>query len=61
MRELSASCGATISQLEASMQPTRILCVLSMLLIAVICSAQTSPSSSSLPKEIPSFDVTAID
>ncbi|MGD0416761.1 MAG: M13 family metallopeptidase [Terriglobales bacterium] len=43
------------------MQPTRILFVLSMLLIAVICSAQTSPSSSSLPKEIPSFDVTAID
>jgi predicted metalloendopeptidase len=32
-----------------------------MLLIAVFCSAQTGPSSSSLPKEIPSFDVTAID
>jgi len=32
-----------------------------MLLIAVLCSAQTSPSSTSLPKEIPSFDVTAID
>ena len=43
------------------MQPTRILSVLSMLLIAVLCSAQTSPSSSTLPKEIPSFDVTAID
>jgi predicted metalloendopeptidase len=32
-----------------------------MLLIAVLCSAQTSPSSSTLPKEIPGFDVTAID
>ncbi len=32
-----------------------------MLLIAVLCSAQTSPSSSSVPKEIPSFDLTAID
>jgi len=40
---------------------TRILCVVSMLLIAVLCSAQTSLSSSVLPKEIPSFDVTAID
>ena len=43
------------------MQPTRIFFVLSMLLIAVLCSAQTSPSSTALPKEIPSFDVTAID
>ena len=43
------------------MQPTRIPFLLSMLLIAVFCSAQTGPSSSSLPKEIPSFDVTAID
>jgi predicted metalloendopeptidase len=43
------------------MQPTRIPFLLSMLLIAVICSAQTSPSSSAIPKEIPSFDVTAID
>jgi len=41
--------------------PTRILCVFSMLLTAVLCSAQTSPSSSALPQEIPSFDVTAID
>jgi len=41
--------------------PTRILCVFSMLLTAVLCSAQTSPSSSAVPKEIPSFDVTAID
>ena len=32
-----------------------------MLLAAVLCSAQTSPSSSALPQEIPSFDVTAID
>jgi len=32
-----------------------------MLLTAVLCSAQTSPSSSALPQEIPSFDVTAID
>ena len=32
-----------------------------MLLIAVLCSAQTSPSSSTLPKEIPGFNVTAID
>ena len=40
---------------------TRILCVVSMLLVAVLCSAQTSLSSSVLPKEIPSFDVTAID
>ncbi len=41
--------------------PTRILCVFSVLLIAVLCSAQASPSSSTLPKEIPGFDVTAID
>ena len=41
--------------------PTRILFVFSMLLTAVLCSAQTSPSSSAVPKEIPSFDVTAID
>ncbi len=40
---------------------TRILCVLSMLLTAALCSAQTSPSSSAVPKEIPSFDVTAMD
>ena len=41
--------------------PTRILCVCSMLLTAVLCSAQTSPSSSAVPQEIPAFDVTAID
>ena len=40
---------------------TRILCVFSMLLTAVLCSAQTSPSSSAVPQEIPVFDVTAID
>jgi predicted metalloendopeptidase len=43
------------------MQPTRILCVFSMVLTAVLCSAQTSPSSTSLPKETPVFDVTAMD
>jgi putative endopeptidase len=32
-----------------------------MLLTAVLCSAQTSPSSSAVPQEIPAFDVTAID
>jgi predicted metalloendopeptidase len=32
-----------------------------MLLTAVLCSAQTSPSSSAVPHEIPAFDVTAID
>jgi len=32
-----------------------------MLLTAVLCSAQTSPSSSAVPQEIPVFDVTAID
>jgi endothelin-converting enzyme/putative endopeptidase len=32
-----------------------------MLLTAVLCSAQTSPSSSAVPREIPNFDVTAID
>jgi predicted metalloendopeptidase len=40
---------------------TRILCVFSLLLSAVFCAAQSSPSSSTLPKEIPGFDVTAID
>ncbi len=32
-----------------------------MLLTAVLCSAQTSSSSSAVPQEIPAFDVTAID
>lgn len=39
---------------------TRILCVFSLLLTAVFCSAQSS-SASSVPKEIPVFDVNAID
>jgi putative endopeptidase len=38
---------------------TRILCVFSLLLAAVVCSAQTG--SSSVPKEIPAFDIDAID
>jgi putative endopeptidase len=41
--------------------PTRILSVFSMLLIAVLCSAQANPSPSVPPREIPGFDVTAID
>ena len=40
---------------------TRILCVFSMLLTAVLCSAQTSSAPSGIPQEIPVFDVTAID
>ena len=42
---------------------TRVLCVFSMLLLlaTVAGSAQTSPASSSVPREIPVFDVTAID
>lgn len=40
---------------------TRILCVFSMLLTAVLCFGQTSPSSSGIPKEIPVFDINAID
>ncbi len=47
---------------------TRIFCVLSLLLLltAVLCSAQTSPpssgpASSGVPREIPVFDVNAID
>jgi putative endopeptidase len=40
--------------------PTRILPVVSVLLAAILCSGQTA-SSSAVPKEIPSFDVTAID
>ncbi len=40
---------------------TRILCICSMLLAAIFCAAQTAPSSSSAPKEIPAFDVNAID
>jgi predicted metalloendopeptidase len=39
----------------------RIFWVFLMLLTAELCSAQTSPSSSAVPREIPSFDATAID
>src|ERR1019366_2879072 len=54
-----------ISQLEASMR-TPILCVLALLIIATLCSAQSSPasstsSSSDMPREIPVFDLNAID
>jgi putative endopeptidase len=38
----------------------RIFCVFSLLLTAVLCSAQTGPASS-VPKEIPVFDVNAMD
>jgi putative endopeptidase len=43
--------------------PTRILCVLSLLLAAIVCTAQTeAPSApSSIPQEIPNFDVSAMD
>jgi putative endopeptidase len=40
---------------------TRILCISSLLLTAVLCSAQANPSSSAVPHEIPAFDVNAID
>jgi len=40
---------------------TRILGVFSVVLIAVFCSAQTSPSTSGALHEIPAFDVNAID
>ena len=39
---------------------TRIFCVFSLLLTAVLCWGQTSPTSA-VPREIPSFDVNAID
>ena len=39
---------------------TRIFWVFSLLLTAVLCSGQTSPSSA-VPREIPTFDVNAID
>jgi putative endopeptidase len=39
----------------------RIFCIFSLLLTAVLCSAQTSPSSSAIPREIPVFDINAID
>jgi putative endopeptidase len=41
--------------------PKRVLSVLLLLCAAIFCSAQTTPSTSAAPKEIPSFDVTAID
>ncbi|MGB0049877.1 MAG: hypothetical protein WBP70_20690, partial [Terriglobales bacterium] len=41
----------------------RVLCFFSTLLFltAVVCSGQTSSSGSDIPREIPAFDVTAID
>src|SRR5208337_427201 len=47
---------------EASMR-TRSLFALPLLLAAVLSVAQTAPSASSpkIPKQIPSFDLTAID
>ena len=41
--------------------PIRTLSVVFLLCAAILCSAQTTPSTSGAPKEIPSFDVTAID
>jgi putative endopeptidase len=41
--------------------PRRVLSVVFLLCAAIFCSAQSTPSSSGVPKEIPSFDVTAID
>ena len=41
--------------------PKRVLSVVLLLCAAIFCSAQTTPSTSAAPKEIPSFDVTAID
>jgi predicted metalloendopeptidase len=40
--------------------PTRVLPIVFLLFAAILCSGQTSPSSAP-PKEVPSFDVTAID
>ena len=39
----------------------RVISVVFLLCIAIFCSAQSAPSKSGVPKEIPSFDVTAID
>ena len=39
---------------------THFVCVISILLAVALCSAQTN-SASAVPKEIPAFDVTAID
>ena len=41
--------------------PMRTFSVVFLLCAAIFCSAQSNPSSPGLPKEIPSFDVTAID
>ena len=41
--------------------PVRTFSVVLVLFAAILCSAQSTPSSTSGPKEIPSFDVTAID
>ena len=41
--------------------PRRVLSVVFLLCAAILCSAQSTPSTSGVPKEIPSFDVTAID
>jgi putative endopeptidase len=41
--------------------PRRVLSVVLLLCAAIFCSAQSTPSTPSVPKEIPSFDVTAID
>jgi hypothetical protein len=48
-----------IKHIEATMH-TRTLFILSLLLGALCCSAQTSPSSSSAPREIPAFDINAL-
>jgi putative endopeptidase len=40
---------------------TRIFCVFSLLLSAFLCSGQTGTASSGVPKEIPVFDLNAID
>jgi putative endopeptidase len=40
---------------------SRILCALSALLIATFCSAQAVPATTGMPREIPAFDVNALD
>src|SRR5271165_7623772 len=39
----------------------RVISLVFLLCAAIFCSAQSTPSTSGAPKEIPSFDVTAID
>ena len=41
--------------------PRRVLSVVFFLCAAILCSAQSNSSTSGVPREIPSFDVTAID